>query len=112
MEIVLNLFESLEVAHIRDRDEKAVVIPGMSYNYLSSDGHLSTIVRWQQTIFLGRLDGVELIQKAIWSEECEINFQSEGSDAGRLEANLHDGFRVIATRLKQILGRESGSTQN
>jgi ubiquinone/menaquinone biosynthesis C-methylase UbiE len=46
MEIVLNLFESLEVAHIRDRDEKAVVIPGMSYNYLSSDGHLSTIVRW------------------------------------------------------------------
>lgn len=47
------------------------------------------------------LQGVELLQKGLWSEETTLQFHSEGADGGRIDSQA--GQRIDTTRLSNFL---------
>lgn len=60
----------------------------------------------RQNIANNQLTNVELINKALWSEETSLNFQEEGADAGRIIGCLDSGEQVSSVRLSQYLNRK------
>jgi FkbM family methyltransferase len=60
----------------------------------------------KENLSANNVDDVELIQKAVWTTEDWINFESEGADAGRIgSATARDSVLVQSTRLRPWLER-------
>ncbi len=52
LEVVQNLFESLEEGIIKERFSNQVCIPGRSYNYINTERQVSLIIWWNRIISL------------------------------------------------------------
>ena len=55
------------------------------------------------------LEDIELHNKALWTHEGEINFYSEGADAGRIEENIDSSKKNISlkcTKLSRFINEE------
>ncbi|KKP68378.1 MAG: hypothetical protein UR66_C0006G0079 [Candidatus Moranbacteria bacterium GW2011_GWE1_35_17] len=55
---------------------------------------------------VGDLNDVELIHKAVWVNDENLTFNSEGADGGSLVGNFNDKQTVKALRLKDLLENE------
>jgi len=55
-----------------------------------------------------RLREVELVPKALWTDDSDLEFTQEGGEAGRLRAakGLHHRIKVAGARLKSYLDRQ------
>jgi FkbM family methyltransferase len=62
----------------------------------------------KKNIELAKLGGVELVNRAVWTEETTVTFWSEGADAGRIETGTEPGLLSVPTvRFSDYLKNEN-----
>ncbi|MEO8086128.1 MAG: FkbM family methyltransferase [Bacteroidota bacterium] len=60
----------------------------------------------EKNVSRNHIHGIELFQKAIWTENGRLTFSSEGADGGSLVSGSGKKIEVESVRLKDLLGKE------